>query len=155
MVLTQYTRRARRGGLQEERHSIKTKGKMLVTRKSSSMTRGDHKMHKLYRISNACADRWKGKWTHREPPWSTFLLSSPWCWPLQHVELDEPASKDGQRPDDAHGHEHAEQDVIQHHGDKFPLLCRLELNTAFIKALEILCSLKKRDWDERGKCPLV
>lgn len=52
MVLTQYTRRARRGGQQEEQHSIKTKGKMLVTRKSSSMTRRDHKMHKLYRIPN-------------------------------------------------------------------------------------------------------
>lgn len=140
MVLTQYTRRARRGGLQEDQHSIKTKEKMLVARKSSIMTRGDHKIHKLYGIPNAFEDRWKGKWMRRELPWSTFLLSSPWCWPLQHVELDEPPSKDGHRPDDAHGHEHAEQDVIQNHGDKFPLLCRLELNTAFIKPIGILCS---------------
>lgn len=60
MMLTQYTRRARRGGLQEERHSIKTKGKMLVTRKSSSMTRGDHKIHKLYGIPDACAEGSEG-----------------------------------------------------------------------------------------------
>lgn len=60
-----------------------------------------------------------------------------WCWTLQHVELDEPPGKDGQRPDDAHGHEHAEQDVVQNHGDEFPLLRRLESNAAFNKPLEI------------------
>lgn len=97
---------------------------MLVTRKTSSMTRRDHKTHKLYRISNACADRWKQVNTS----WTALVGS----WTLRHVELDEPPSKDGHRPDDAHGHEHAEQDVVQNHGDEFPLLCRLQENEGFI-----------------------
>lgn len=45
---------------------------------------------------------------------------------LQHVELDESPSKDADRPDDAHGHEDTEQDVVQNHGNKLPLLCCLE-----------------------------
>lgn len=47
------------------------------------------------------------------------------CLRLQHVELDEAAGEDGERPDDAHGHKHAEQDVVQNHGDELPLLRRL------------------------------
>lgn len=46
--------------------------------------------------------------------------------PLQQVELDESPSKDGDCPDETHDHEHAQQDVIQHHGDKLPLLRCLE-----------------------------
>lgn len=49
-----------------------------------------------------------------------------WVRSLQHVELDESPSKDGKRPDDAHSHEHTEQDVVQNHGNKLPLLCSLE-----------------------------
>ena len=45
--------------------------------------------------------------------------------PVQHVELDESPGEDDERPDDAHGHEHAEQDVVQHHGNELPLLGRL------------------------------
>lgn len=44
---------------------------------------------------------------------------------LQHVELDESPGKHGERPDDAHGHEHTEQDVVQNHGDELPLLRRV------------------------------
>lgn len=49
-----------------------------------------------------------------------------WVGPLQRVELDESPSEDGERPDDAHGHEHTEQDVVQNHGDELPLLRCLE-----------------------------
>lgn len=41
---------------------------------------------------------------------------------LQHVELYEASGKDSNSPDDTHGHEHAEQNVIQHHGHELPLL---------------------------------
>lgn len=54
------------------------------------------------------------------------MRTSSWVRTLQHVELDESPGKDGKRPDDAHGHEHTEQDVVQNHGDKFPLLCCLQ-----------------------------
>lgn len=104
--------------------------KLLVTRLTSSMTHRDHvetRIHKPNSLSEAMRE--KGK-------------RNPWCIPQSdlhpdnaddlfsvgdshHVELDEPSSKDGERPDEANGHEHAEQDVVQNHGDKFPLLCRL------------------------------
>jgi len=41
---------------------------------------------------------------------------------IQHVELDESPGEDAQRADDAHRHEDAQQDVVQHHGNKLPLL---------------------------------
>lgn len=41
----------------------------------------------------------------------------------QHVELDQSPSKHRDRPNDADGHEDTEQDVIQDHGHKLPLLC--------------------------------
>lgn len=47
---------------------------------------------------------------------------------LQHIELNEPPSKDSKGPNDAHCHEDAQQDVVQHHGNKLPLLCRLQWN---------------------------
>lgn len=56
-------------------------------------------------------------------PWSCCLL--PTCSHLPfspHVEFDEPSSKDGQRANEANGHEDAEQDMVQNHRDKFPLL---------------------------------
>lgn len=71
------------------------------------------------------------KWTPHKPPWSTSLLSPSWCLTLHHVELDEPPSKDSHRPDDAHGHEDAEQDVVQNHGNEFPLLRRLQADEAY------------------------
>lgn len=69
--------------------------------------------------------------THLEGPWSTFLLSPSHCWTLQ-VELNEPPGEDSHRPDDAHGHEHAEQDVVQNHGNELPLLRRLQADEALI-----------------------
>ena len=35
---------------------------------------------------------------------------------------------EGKHPDDAHGHEHTEQDVVKNHDNKLPLLCPLEQN---------------------------
>ncbi|KAG9341003.1 hypothetical protein JZ751_020198 [Albula glossodonta] len=42
-----------------------------------------------------------------------------------HAELDQAASKDAQGADDAHCHEDAQQNVIQHHGNELPLFCSL------------------------------
>lgn len=39
-----------------------------------------------------------------------------------HVEFDESSSKDCQRANEANGHEDAEQDMVQNHRHKFPLL---------------------------------
>lgn len=47
---------------------------------------------------------------------------------LQHIELNEPASKDSEGPNDAHCHENTQQDVVQHHGNKLPLLRCLQWN---------------------------
>lgn len=41
------------------------------------------------------------------------------------AEFNEAASKHSQRADNTHGHEDTEQNVVQHHGNKLPLLTGL------------------------------
>ena len=62
---------------------------------------------------------------HVEAPADSCMGVCPWTLAL-HVELNEAASKHTQCADDANCHEDAQQNVIQHHGNKFPLLCSLE-----------------------------
>lgn len=44
---------------------------------------------------------------------------------LEHAELDKTPSEHTQSANETHGHEHTQQDVIQHHGHELPLLCSL------------------------------
>lgn len=50
---------------------------------------------------------------------------------LEHAQLNETPCKHTQSANETHSHEHTQQDVIQHHGHKLPLLCSLQENREF------------------------
>lgn len=43
----------------------------------------------------------------------------------QHAQLNEPTCKHTQRSNETHSHEHAQENVVQHHGHKLPLFSSL------------------------------
>lgn len=43
----------------------------------------------------------------------------------QHAQLNEPTCKHTQCSNETHSHEHAQQNVVQHHGHKLPLFSSL------------------------------